>query len=151
MKAAGQEFIDLRWEHREGQVRVIFPDKHMMVLPIQQAIEACGAYQNQVAFQQQFDSLHDELADWIHQHRDKVEQAFLTNRDGGLLFVVVTKGVEYDPDLEGDLTELDLAIANDNDLELIRLHVQALPHISRDAQRSFLSKGTTIRYLIDGK
>ena len=59
-------------------------------------------------------------------------------RDAGLLFLVVLKEKPFNQKIEDSLTELDIAIAQDDDLDLIKLSVLALPKASKDSIESFL-------------
>ena len=101
--------------------------KNLMAMPVEVAVEACRAFKEQIAFKDQFDMLLDRLAEWIDRREDKLDQAFLTTRDSGLLFLVVLTQKELNEGIESDLTELDLEIANDDDFDLIRLSVHAIP------------------------
>lgn len=148
--AKAPSIIELHCEDREGSVRVILPDRHIMVMPIEAAVQACGAFKDQIVFRDQFQLLLDRLAEWIQQRPSAVESAYLTVRDSGLLFVVVLKGRSYDPSFEDQLTDLDLQIANDSDYSLIRLNVLALPGVCEESVRSFLAAGNTFKYRMNG-
>jgi hypothetical protein len=65
--------------------------------------------------------------EWSQQHSRAIRSSHLTIRDSGLLFVVVQTGRTFDQELCDDLVDLDLAIANDPELDLIRLDVLAVP------------------------
>ncbi len=77
------------------------------------------------------------LVGWLEKRMD-IDQAFLTLRDGSLAFVVVRNKSHYDADFEDCLSELDIQISEDVDLNLIELDVIALPEVSRNGLRSFL-------------
>lgn len=138
--------IELHFEDQGGKVRVTAPDRHVMIVPVSVAVEACRAFQDQIAFNDQFNDLLDRLARWIVDHRRQVSQAFLTVHDAGLLFLVVQQGTEFDPDLENSLSELSLEIANDTDYSLIRLVVHAVPNCGREIYEAFLSSRMSLRY-----
>jgi hypothetical protein len=148
--AAAPPIIELHCEDREGRVRVVLPDRHVMVMPIEAAVQACGAFKDQIVFSGQFQLLLDRLAGWIQQRRPIIESAYLTVRDAGLLFVVVRKDHSYDSAFEDQLTDLDLEIANDPDYSLIRLNVLTLPCVSQESVRSFLAAGNTFKYQTNG-
>jgi hypothetical protein len=149
--AAPTDFIDLHFEHGTGQVRVIPPDKDLMILSVKEAIEACRAFNDQIHFKSQFDLLLNALGAWINARRGKISQAFLTTRDAGLLLLIVTKSVQYDAEFESELTELDIETANDGDYSLIPLSVLAIPACPADSVHSFLSRKMVLRFVIDGK
>lgn len=138
--------IELHFEDQDGKVRVVAPDKHVMIVPVSVAVEACRAFQNQIAFNEQFSGLLDRLARWIIDQKGQVSQAFLTVHDAGLLFLVIQQGIEFDSDLESSLSELSLEIANDTDYSLIRLVVHALPNCGREIFETFLSSRMSLRY-----
>jgi len=138
--------IELHFEDQDGKVRVVAPDRHVMIVPVSVAVEACRAYQDQIAFNDQFGNLLDRLARWIVDHKVQASQAFLTVHDAGLLFLVIQQSTEFDPDLENSLSELSLEIANDTDYSLIRLVVHALPNCGREVFESFLSSRMSLRY-----
>jgi hypothetical protein len=139
------DIIDLHFEDRDHQVRITLPDLHIMVLAVEQAARACGVYQRQKDFEQQFNDLLCHLKQWCDKHRDHIQSAFVSLRDGGILFLAVQKPSEYSREFEDTLTDLDVEIANSASLDLIRLSVLALPHSSADAVESFLTSGAQLR------
>jgi hypothetical protein len=142
--------IELHFERKGDQVRVILPNRHIMALPVEAAIEACRAFRSQIAFNDQFDLLLDRLGKWIVERENKLSAAYITTRDSGLLFLLVMKGTKYDIELEQAATDLDLEIANDSDYGLIGLSVLAIPQGDQEAIRSFLSH-VIIGYKMDGE
>lgn len=138
--------IELHFEDHDGKVRVVAPDRHVMIVPVSVAVEACRAFQDQIAFNDQFSDLLDRLARWIVDHKVQVSQAFLTVHDAGLLFLVIQQSTEFSPDLENSLSELSLEIANDTDYSPIRLVVHALPNCGREIFEAFLSSRMSLRY-----
>ena len=141
--------IELHCENRDGQVRVVLPDNHIMAMPVEVAVHACRAFKNQIEFKNQFDGLLAHLGKWIDGHRDEIKEAYLTTRDSGLLFLVVTESKSFVSDFEDELTALDIEIANDTDYSLITMNVLAIPPISNEDTRSFISTKLEIRYKLD--
>jgi hypothetical protein len=148
--AASADVIDLHFEDDSGGVRITPPDRDLMVLSVKEAVEACRAFNDQIAFKDQFDQLLDRLGAWIKARQEKISQVFITTRDAGLLLLVVTKFAGYDADFEAELTELDMEIANDADFSLIPLGVLAIPTCPPDSVHSFLSRKMALRYVIHG-
>jgi len=138
--------LHLDCRQRDGTVVVTPADQDRFALTVEEAVKACRAYEQASAFRHQFQILLRMLADWIGQHRDQVAEAYVTVRDAGLLFLVVKKVPQYDDALEDQLTELDLAVAQDPNLDLIRLSVLAVPPASQEAIDSFLASGFTLQY-----
>jgi len=93
-----------------------------------------------------FQDLLNSLGEWANDHADKLERAFCTIRDSGLLFLVVMKGRKHDRDLEDDLTDLDLAVARHSNYHGVRLSVLALPNCDADGYMSFLRPGLFLSY-----
>ena len=151
MAAVQRAIVELHFENRDGQVTVVHPDNHVMAMSVGEAIEACRAFNKQIEFKIQFDTLLQRLAEWLREHSEFFDRAFLTTRDSGLLFLVVTKEKTFNEKLEEDLTELDLEIANDADFTLIRLAVHAIPYCTDDEANSFLSKDLALRFVARGK
>ena len=150
-EARATPVIELHFEDRDGKVRVVLPDSHVMAMSVETAVHACGAFKNQIIFKDQFDMLLKVLGEWLDDHKAKIKEAHLTVRDSGLLFLVVAKCAEFDSDLEDELTNLDIEIANDNDYDLIDLNVLAIPPANDEAVTSFISKKLAIRYRLDGE
>lgn len=132
------------------KVVVTLPDQHVMVMAVGHAVEACRAFQNQLAFRDQFQSLIHRLGTWIFDHQENLDKAYITSRDAGLLFLVVRKDTQYCDAFEDELTDLDLEVANDPDYDLIRLEVIALPAAPDESILSFLAHGKTLQFTHDG-
>jgi len=145
-----QEIIDLRFDDEAGQIRVHFPDKHIQVMAVEAAVRACGAFRDQIEFANQFDDLLGHLAKWSRTHQPHVAESFLTTRDGGLLFLVIWSQAGFDGNLEDELTDLDVGVANNHAYGLVRMSVLGLPPCSKDSLSSFLSQDTQIRLWKNG-
>jgi hypothetical protein len=118
-------------------------DADRYAIKMQRAIELLQVGQKIEQFNQQFQLLQNILADWLRQ-RDDILGAYITFRDGLLAFVVVRNVVRYDEQFEDSLSELDMSIANDVDLDLIRLRTISLPCVSDDALTSFLDSSFSL-------
>lgn len=142
--------VELHVDNTEGQVRVVPRDRDVMAMPVELAIEACRAFNQQIRFKDQFDLLLDRIAVWLQPRESIISAAYVTTREAGLLFLVVLKGKRRDDDIEAALTELDLEVANDKDFDLINLNVHSIPCCPEETLRSFLSEKLEIRYVLDG-
>ena len=143
--------IELHFENRDGQVRVMLPDNHIMAMSVEVAVHACRAFKDQILFKSQFDGLLPYLAEWIDLHSDDVKEAYLTTRDSGLLFLVVTKGKTFNGSFEDELTGLDIEVANDTDYSLINMNVLAIPPSGDEDTHSFISNKLELRFRLHGK
>lgn len=130
----------LRYEDRNGSVVVTPEDNDRFMITVEAAIRACQAYHQQAVFQLQFKQTLQKLGEWLRAHQQDVGEAYVTVRDAGLLFLVVRRQAEYDSQFEDDLTDLDMQIAQDTELNLIRLSVFAIPPCSHEGVNSFLLK-----------
>ena len=73
----------------------------------------------------------------VLKHNDKVTRAFLTDRDAGLLFLVIQRSDKHDDEFQDELSALDLGIADDEFLQRVRMSVLALPETSDAGIASF--------------
>ena len=142
--------IELHFENEGGQVRIVPPDRDIMAMPIELAIEACRAFHHQIRFKDQFDLLVNRLGRWIGERKNDVSAAYLTVRDSGLLLLVVTRGKEFNRELEEAITDLDLDIAQDSDYDLIRLGGHVLPLCDHELVQSFLSRQMALQFNVRG-
>ena len=138
--------VFLNWEDTDKTVVITPADNDRFVLTVQEAIEACRAQSNQGKFRQQFDILMNTLAEWLKENDAKISRSYMTIRDAGLLFLVVRKNIVFDSDFEDILTDLDIKIARDVQLDLVNLSVLAIPYANSDAISSFLRSGFTISF-----
>jgi hypothetical protein len=145
---AGQHVM-LDWEDDEGNVVVTPRDRDRFVVKIRRAVEMLQAVDRAEQFQNQFKLLMSVLAKWLQSQGD-VKHAHLTLRDGGLAFVLVKRSAAYNSSFEDELSELDFQIANDPDLDLIKLDVIALPPTSDEALSSFLDPEFMVSYPAHG-
>jgi hypothetical protein len=143
--------VELHFENASGRVRIVPPDRDIMAMPVEVAVEACRAFRNQILFKDQFDLLLNHLAAWLQPREDRISAAYLTARDAGLLFLVVLSGQRRDKEIEAALTELDLEVANDKDFSLISFSTHAIPSVSEDTVRSFLSEKLRLRYVLNAE
>ncbi|MFW5830333.1 MAG: hypothetical protein ACOCXA_08755 [Planctomycetota bacterium] len=93
-----------------------------------------------VEFQRSFQHLMDVLTDWIKQHQDKIDRAFITPKNTGIMFLIQTKAVEYDEEFETALSRLDLKLITDSELAQhdISVETQAIPPFGDEALEAFL-------------
>jgi hypothetical protein len=140
--------VRLKWS--EGNRTVLFEpeDESRFTMKVKEVIQSCNIHQQSDEFESQFNDLKNILGNWIHGRKDKITKAFLTIRDTRVLFIVITKNVEYDSRLEDELTNLDLAIAHTPLFSAISLSVQSLPQCDSDIYEAFLSPPVILEYYI---
>ena len=137
--------LQLNWSDQDGMVTITPRDENRFAIKIRRAVELLQIGDKIDEFKQQFQLLHSILIHWGVERQD-VSAAYLTMRDGSLAFVVIRNVTQYDEDFEDSLSDLDIAIANDADLDLIRLHTLSLPLVSEEAVASFLDPAFTFHY-----
>lgn len=135
----------LEYSDEGGMVTVTPKDRDRFSIQLNRAIEILQRAAKAEQFRSQFSLLLRTLAEWL-KSRDDVQSAHVTLRDGSLLFLVMRKSADYDEAFEDELSDLDVAIANDTDLDLIRLNIMSLPCVSNDGLRSFLDPNLALTY-----
>ncbi len=135
-------------QNHNQQVVVSSEDADRIVMSMSEAVKACFAFDKGVhAFNRQFAELLDRLVKWINRHREAIRNAHVTIRPpNNLLFVVTQQEVEFDQQLTDALTELDIEIAGSNDFDLIDFDVLALPKVSKESAKAFLSSGQVFEH-----
>ena len=133
------EPIRLNYRDSDTQVLVEPSDEDRFIISASEVAEACRQNDKAIRFLTTLQKhLLPRLGQWLSQHSDRVRSAWLSVRDGSLLFVVVRRQAAYDRQFEDALTELDLEIANCDQMDGICLNVLALPNVSDETACSFL-------------
>jgi hypothetical protein len=141
MPTKTQPIIQLVHVNKDAKVLVETENDRFM-LTVQAAIRACQAFSHMDEFTAQFKKLHARLTDWINAHNENIDKAFLTARNSAILLLLVQKSNAFNAEFEDAVTDLDLAIAQDDEFGLIRLNVLALPAASEESIQSFLVTGS---------
>ena len=133
-------------ENAAGDVFVIPKDRDKFILTVEEAVRACRASAESIRFSDQFQSLLDKLAVWLHSHRERIKSAHLTIRESDILLLVMQRQTRFDQELVDALTELDLEIANSEAYDLIKLNTLSTPPVSTESAKAFLSSGHVYTY-----
>jgi hypothetical protein len=96
--------------------------------------------------EKQLTLLLQRLAEWIRIHQAAISAAYVTLRDQRLAFIVVSRDVECDDELEDAVSALDLELANDPNLDGIGLNAMVLPPASPEALASFFDPRFLMTY-----
>lgn len=141
-----EEFVELNWYTADDTVRVIARDQERFEVQKDHAIECLRlAVTQKTKFENQFRLLLRTLAQWRNKHSHDVANAILTIQDSTLLFVVQSSGSKFNEELTDSLSSLDLQIANDPALTMIRLNTLVLPPVSDESLMSFLDKRLLVK------
>jgi hypothetical protein len=138
--------LQLDWAMKDGMVTVTPKDQDRFSIKVGKAIEILRQADSAEQFTRQFNLLVRTLAGWI-KGRNDVARAYLTHHNGALAFVVVRDSREYDDGFEDALSDLDFEIANDADLNLIKMDAIGLPLAPIEAVSSFLDQDFTLEYI----
>jgi hypothetical protein len=146
---AESSVVRLEWSLKDGDVVVTPCDQDRFILRRNRAIAILQQGAEVEKFGHQFNILLRTLAEWL-KNRSEISKAYLTDRDGALAFVVVRKVCRYDDAFEDIISELDYRVANDPDLDLIKMDIIALPLASDNAISSFINPGFSFQYVGHG-
>lgn len=143
--ASSKPIIQLAYSD-QGTVVITRQDEDRFTLTIQSAVEACAIHAKREQLEARFRILLNRLAEWLRSRLDAIADAFLTERDGMLLFLVVMKKTRFDPQLEEDLTTLELQIQEDPQLEDLPFTTMAIPLLANQEDlMSFVNRHILIR------
>ena len=137
--------LQLAWDDIDGRVIVTPENEDRYQLRIDRVVELLQLAQDAESFKNQVNFLHKRLAGWMSA-RDDIENAYLTFRDGALSLVVVRNDPKYCPEFDDALSDLDIEIANDVDLNLIKLNTISLPPTSQEALQQFVDDNFCFLY-----
>lgn len=135
--------LQLDWSDEDGVVTVTPRDQQRFLIKVRKAIDVLRQSNAAEQWTKQFDLLVRRLAEWLNARQD-VANAYVTLRDGAVAFVVIRNECRYDDEFEDALSELDLALANDLDLDLIKLNSIALPPVSMEALDTFVDSNVVL-------
>lgn len=138
-------------EGTHDDLQVVRLGGDQFLLTAQQAIDACSLAANAVRFQAQFSDLLDVLYDWVEQRKDRVSAAYISVSHQGLLLLIVQREIKANFDLENELVELDLEIANNDAFDLVAFNTLLVPRVGNDVLKSFLSTGQIVGHGVNAK
>ena len=141
------EPIRLLWHDQTKTVFVQDDSEDRTVYTVREAIRACRAIGKEKEFQQQFLDLRTLLYQWIIDHTNETNKAYLTVRDTNLLFLVKKSDPKYNQEFESQILNLDREIANSPDFNMIRLDVLGVPECDEDDIATFMSPKSTYEFL----
>jgi len=141
-----ENVVEIDWYADSDKIVVTPRNQKRFTIQKDRAIEALRVVKDSEGFGLQFGLLLEKIARWVKERESSIRTAIITLQDNSLVFVVVQSNVPYDEELQDDLAELDFAIAQDADLDLIRLRTVTLPPVDTDALGSFLDPRMVLQY-----
>ena len=139
------EQVQLIWSN-DGATLTVTPDNEdRFAIRKQKLIEFLKLAAKSEQFDQQLDFLIKQLATWLS-GREDVQAAYLTVIEGTLSFAVLQKHVKFSDTFDDELSQLDHDLANDSDLDLIKMNTLSLPPISNTALNQFLDPRFVVRF-----
>lgn len=133
-------------ENSLEQAMVRLQNGDRFFVAIADAARACRALDHLAEFSEQFKRLFEVLKSWVAANRQSVKSAYLSFRERDILLLVMQKGEAFDSNLADSLTELDLAIANNQEFNLLAMNVLSIPAVSDASTKAFLASGKVFRY-----
>ena len=131
-----------QWRHLDekdvGGIVVTMKSGDCFEIPLKDLAHACESKEKIETFARQVGSLMQRLGAWLNERADEIHRAYFAFEPDGIMFVVVRNRATFDPDFEEALSRLDLEVAGNADLDMIRLRVLALPYSSEETVASFL-------------
>jgi len=138
--------VEIDWYDENDKIIVTPRNQLRFTIQKDRAIEALRIVRDSERFTLQFELLLGKLARWVKERASDIQTAIITLQDNSLMFVVVQSDDCYDEQLQDDLAELDFAIAQDTDLDLMRLRTVMLPPVDSDALGSFVDARMVLQY-----
>lgn len=147
-KSENRTAVAVQLNYADGDLQVCVTPKNQdrFAIKIELAIEFLKEGIVRERFPKQLNLLMNQLSSWIISRDKEISRAYLTMRDESLCFLVERRVATYDESFEDALSDLDIQISDDSDLEGIRFCSMALPPISDDALESFLHPKFQIRF-----
>jgi len=138
--------VEIDWYDENDEIVVTPRNQLRFTIQKDRAIEALRIVKDSERFTLQFELLLGKLGRWIKERAGDIQTAIVTLQDNSLMFVVVQSENDYDEQLQDDLAGLDFDIAQDTDLDLMRLRTAMLPPVDSDALGSFVDSRMVLRY-----
>jgi len=139
------EYLRLHWS-KDGETVTVTPNNEdRFAIKRRKLVDILELAAKSEQFEEQLNFLMKVLAVWLSK-QDGVESAYLTFGEGALSFIAVRRDVKYDATFDDALASLDYDIANDADLDLVRLNTLSLPPVEGSALRQFLNSDFTLVY-----
>ncbi len=146
--AAKPEPVRLDYYGGPRDVLVTPQDEDRFMMNVEHAALACSIGQKFILpFRKQFEErLLPLLAAWLQERQEAFCDAYVTLREGCLLFLVVRASVPYDRKFEEALVDLSMRVARDEDLDRIELQTLALPKVHQRVVESFLDSRMALQF-----
>lgn len=138
-------------EGEHDGVQVVRLEGDRFILTAQQAINALSLASQAARFQSQFTELLERLYVWVDSRRTKISAAYISISRDGITLLIVQRGVAADFELEDELVDLDISIANEGEFDLVPFNTLLVPRVGTDVLKTFLSSGTIISHQVNAE
>lgn len=142
--------VTIDWYADDHTVRVVGKSHKRFEIHKDRAIEVLQMAKDRELFEKQFDLLISRVGEWAGENVRQIKSVFLTLRDTCLMLIVETVYPGCNDDFEDSLTQFELDVANDTDLNLICLNTMALPSASADSLSSFFDDRLLVKLQTQG-
>lgn len=133
-------------EDSAAQALVRMSDGDTFYVAIADAARACLSVDKMKEFAPRFRAFLQVLEQWVAANKARIKSAHLTIRERDMLFLVMQREQEFDPGLSDALTDLDMAIAQNPEYQMIDMEVLAIPAVGERSMKAFLASGDTYTY-----
>lgn len=150
LRKSGRSVIPLV-EGECEDVQVVRLEGDRFIVTAQQAIDCLSLASQAARFQSQFNELLQKLYVWVDERRTRVSAAYISISREGITLLVVQRDVAADFELEEQLVDLDLEVANEGEFDIIPFNTLLVPRVGSDVLKSFLSSGQIISHQVNAE
>ena len=141
-----KNILQLSWSNHDGQATVTPQNEDRYTIKVQKVIELLALGKKAENFELQFKLLLNTLGSWFNGRKDLAD-AYLTSRDGIFSFIAIRSEMKYSESFEDEHADLDIHIANDSDLNLVKLNTMSLPPVSAETLDQFICDDFSFRFV----
>ncbi len=139
-------------EGTHDDLKVVRLDGDQFILTAQQAINACSLATDAARFHTQFQELLEMLYGWVEERKARITSAYISIGQDGINLLIVQKELKADFDLENELVDLDLVVANSDAFDLVPFNTLLVPKVNTEVLQSFFSStGKVIGHQVNAR
>ncbi len=142
--ASKKPVVQLAWKDHVGTLVITDADESRFAVRIADAIVKLRAEASRDVVKEQFDLFFSEIQGWI-EGRGDVSEAYVCCQPGEMVLLVVTNLDRYNAEFEDALSDFDMKLSNDPELDKLNVSVMSLPRMPSSALACFLPE-TSFRF-----